>query len=309
MREFAKIHWKGETYSFKQGENSDFIATDFEKRKKLELSISENEITLNEIVPVRKKQDVFKDEKSYYLTAANKLIHEIESKNFDKVVLSKRKTMHGILDLDKSFENLIAAHPKACVFCYCDGEELWMGATPETLLEKKDNRYATMALAGSKPFDDEKDWSQKELIEHNAVVLDIMSKLADFNPTTSETLTSGAGAVKHLRTEISFNTLTNPNPLLEKLHPTTAVCGKPQKEAFNLIAALESTPRSFYTGYFGIQLPELTHFWVNLRSFQVFDDCVCLYLGGGFVEGSIAEKEWDETEWKAQSLVPHLRFL
>ena len=309
MKGFAKIHWQGKSYSFLEGESNDFIATTFEKNKSLHLSYSDKEFNLNTTFLEVKKQDLADDSKSNYLIAANKFIREIENGRFDKIVLSKRKIISGSLNLETTFNNLIKVHPKACVFCFCDGEELWMGATPETLLEKNQDQYKTMALAGSKPFGDEKDWSEKEQTEHNSVVLDIMSKLSDFQPSTSETLTTEAGAVKHLRTEISFSAQSTPKTVLPKLHPTTAVCGKPQENAIELIKELESSPRSYYTGYFGIQLAALTHFWVNLRSFQIFQNSVCLYLGGGFVKGSIAENEWQETEWKAQSLVPHLQFL
>jgi isochorismate synthase len=309
LRQFAKISWQGKTYCFIQGEKAHFLATNFEKDKKLKLSYSEKELILNKIVSSKKKQDVFEDKKSFYLSAANNFINEIESGNFDKIVLSKRKILSGDLDLDKSFENLTEAHPNASVFCFSDGEELWMGATPETLLEKKKDYFATMALAGSKTFDDENNWTLKEQNEHTAVVQDILSKLSHFHPRAAKTLSIDAGAVKHLQTEITFEGEHEPISVLNQLHPTTAVCGKPQDAAHQHIMETESSPRSYYTGYFGIQIPELTHFWVNLRSFQIFQSCVCLYLGGGFVAGSIAENEWEETEWKAQSLLPHLHFL
>ena len=54
---------------------------------------------------------------------------------------------------------------------------IWMGASPETLVEKDFELYSTMALAGTKWGDDL--FSQKEFDEQMLVSRDIMDRLSD----------------------------------------------------------------------------------------------------------------------------------
>lgn len=309
MSAFAQIYWGGRTYHFKEGNKPQFTARSFDTKKTLQLTLSQEPNHLNTVYELLGENPIKNDEKHTYLVKANQIIDQLEKNELEKLVFSKRKILSGKLDLEKSFKNLVKAHPKACVFCFFDGKELWMGATPETLINKTPQHFETMALAASKPLSDQSPWSEKEEKEHLSVVKDILKKLKPYHIQKSEPYEKIAGAVKHLQTKIQILDHAKTSEILSKLHPTTAVCGHPQNKALSSISKIESSPRSYYTGYFGIELEDLHHYWVNLRSFQVFNSGICLYLGGGFVEGSNAEKEWEETEWKAQSLIPFLHFL
>ena len=93
-----------------------------------------------------------------------------------------------------------------------------------------------------------------------------------------------------------------PIQIADKLHPTPAVSGLPQKEAIELIDSIEEHERSLYAGCIGV-LGDRTDLFVNLRCAQLIENEYFLYLGGGFTKDSIAKKEWQETENKSRTLL------
>ena len=46
---------------------------------------------------------------------------------------------------------------------------MWMGASPELLLKKEDTVFKTIALAGSKKWDKQINWRNKEIEEQQYV--------------------------------------------------------------------------------------------------------------------------------------------
>jgi len=93
--------------------------------------------------------------------------------------------------------------------------------------------------------------------------------------------------------------------LMMELHPTPAVSGFPKNDSIEYILNNEGYNRKYYTGFLG-PINSLKHdsinLFVNLRSMKVYRNKYVLYLGGGLNYGSIAEKEWQETENKAKTL-------
>jgi isochorismate synthase len=149
-------------------------------------------------------------------------------------------------------------------------------------------------------------WGEKERFEQQFVSDFIQDQLTELH--VDSIIKDGpkdrvAGPVKHLETSFNFS-LNGQKPIriADKLHPTPAVSGLPQKEAIELIHSIEDHDRSLYTGCIGI-LGERTDLFVNLRCAQLIDQHYFLYLGGGFTKDSIAEKEWLETENKSRTLL------
>ena len=91
--------------------------------------------------------------------------------------------------------------------------------------------------------------------------------------------------------------------LLIALHPTSAVCGMPKKEAFDFIGKNEGFDRSYYTGFIGpVNFDGGTDLYVNLRTAQIIGNTAFLYVGGGIVENSVPLVEWQETVEKTKSI-------
>jgi isochorismate synthase len=230
-----------------------------------------------------------------------------------KIVFSRVKSVdfdHG--KILQFFENLCHTYPNA--FVYLASSPLfgtWIGATPEILLEIHGKHVFTMSLAGTKTFDSEEEWNQKEVEEQQYVTDFILDTLRDHG--IKETELNGpypfeAGPVKHLRTDISFDLGNRTGiELASALHPTPAVSGLPQQLAIEVIEAIEKHDlkydRFLYAGFLGKISPNQTKLFVNLRCCQIIENKAYIYVGGGFTKDSVPETEWQETERKSRTLL------
>ncbi len=252
--------------------------------------------------------------KDVYLNQAVGLISAMKKGHPKKVVLSRVVSAKLTLDdQPKVFESLCSKHPGAFVYFLSDGKKVrWMGASPETLLLKMEHHYVTMSLAGTKKSADGQPenirWNPKELEEQAFVtdyIHDVLRNLHMEDYTISGPETVFAGHLAHLKTTFHIPAENcDTAELINKLHPTPAVCGLPQKEAFDLILATELHNRAYYTGYLGIVKPqEELKLFVNLRCMQLIGNEAYIYVGGGLTAASDPEAEWDETEAKAETLL------
>lgn len=162
-------------------------------------------------------------------------------------------------------------------------------------------------------------WEEKEINEQQMVTDHIAQSLKGSNFVVGQTYTKKAGGLLHICTEIGgkLNDDDNLTNLIEKLHPTAAVCGLPKGEAEDFIDAEEGYSRSFYTGFLGelnlepvqqkgasekSKTKKYSNLFVNLRCIQVVEEKevqAFLYIGGGITEASDPEAEWEETVEKS----------
>lgn len=235
--------------------------------------------------------------------------NEIEHKHINKAILSRKKVKNQKVNVNDLFLKLCQNYKTSHVFLTeTPGGECWIGATPETLLEKKEEGYETMSLAGTKESADV-DWTEKEFSEQRIVTNAIIGELFKFNinPYIGKLETVKAGAVFHLRNKIKFTTRESALAIANALHPTPAISGNPKKQAISTIKIAENHEREYYCGFGGIvKNGEIENLFVNLRCASVSNNQICLYVGGGITKDSELSKEWDECDRKATSL---LRFL
>ena len=200
---------------------------------------------------------------------------------------------------------MLLRYPSAfCYLFYHPQVGTWLAATPETLLYHHQGEFRTMALAGTKVGD--KEWQPKELEEQQIVTDTIVSQLQPYTTTLKVTdpHTVCAGSVQHLCTEISGTLPTDKvNEVIQRLHPTPAVCGYPTDKARTFIIEHEPYDREYYTGYCGlIEGTKMAALYVNLRCMQIDSQHTYLYVGGGITKDSIPQKEYEETQNKAQTM-------
>lgn len=207
-----------------------------------------------------------------HIDRVNLAIKAIEQGLFSKVVMSRKEAIsRPHFDPIAVYKRLAARYPTAMVYMwYHPKVSLWMGATPETLLQVDGNLLKTMSLAGTQSFagTTEVVWKDKEKDEQQIVTDFIVESLqASTLGVTSEPgtpisndikvdgpKTIQAGNLLHLQTEITLrlNTRTvDLLPIINALHPTPAVCGFPKEEAKHYIFRHEGYKREFYAGYLG----------------------------------------------------------
>ncbi|MEP6260769.1 MAG: chorismate-binding protein [Gillisia sp.] len=303
-------------------------------------------IVEDENYPVEKSQPktTSSEEKEVHLRLVQKGIESIMKGDLKKVVLSRREEVPlENPDAIGIFKQLLNKYPTAYVYVWFHPEiGLWLGATPETLLQVERNRFKTMALAGTQKFAGsmEVKWGEKEQEEQQFVTDAILENLKESvsNIKTHGPYTTRAGALLHLRTDISGEIISkeensvqeNPHSsgnlkeLIYSVHPTPAICGLPKGPAKQFILENENYDREFYTGFLGelnmkkkIQRSgnrrntenlaygstlTQTSLFVNLRCMKLEENRALLFVGGGITKESDPVAEWEETQNKAETM-------
>ena len=191
-------------------------------------------------------------------------------------------------------------------------QSVFAGASPELLAAKSGDCFASLALAGSKPLD-EADLllsDQKELAEHQFVVDHLRNRLeksdAKLAPTDPAEILRLAN-IAHLSSRVSGSTSGGILKLVETLHPSPAVAGVPTDAALEFLSQHEQFDRGWYAGPVGWLTPDGDgRFYVALRSVLLSPDECHLFAGSGIVEGSLPEKEEQETWLKLQTAMKAL---
>lgn len=277
-------------------------------------------------LPPLPDQTPHKDTKSRFERTVELAVAAIKQKEFHKVVLSRTKEISysDKFQPAQAFHKLAQAYPHAFVSLVNlpEQKELWLGASPETLIRQKaDGTFSTMSLAGTQSAYDRVGmlipkydirWGQKEIEEHALVSRYIVEcfkkiRLREYLETGPKTVL--AGNLYHLRTDFEVDTAALNFPelasvMLRLLHPTSAVCGVPKAPSLKFLTQVEGYDRSFYSGFLGpVQVNGESSLFVNLRTVRITKGKATLYAGAGITEDSIPEREWEETELKCDTLL------
>lgn len=235
--------------------------------------------------------------------------NEIDHKHISKAILSRKKVIDRSVNAIQLFLDLCASYPDSHIFLTETlAGDLWIGATPETLLSEFNGVFETMSLAGTKK-ELETPWTEKEYEEQRIVTNSIIGELYKVNvdPQLKDLETVKAGAVYHLRNRIIFNCQYPTIDVAQALHPTPAISGYPKNQAIATIKIAENHSRNYYCGFGGpYNQNGLTHLFVNLRCASISQNQICLYVGGGITKRSKLEEEWEECEKKAKSILNFL---
>jgi isochorismate synthase len=249
-----------------------------------------------------------------YIEQARNMIRAFGS-GLSKAVLSRVKLLEKPDSFNPGLFFLDLLHKYTNAFIHLiniPGAGCWMGASPEMLFSGNGEEATTFALAGTRKYTEavEDEWGEKEMEEQEMVALHIEGVLRNNGISTflkEGPDTVNAGNVQHLSTRFSFS----PGPssfdvsaFLKQLHPTPAVSGLPVEPALDLIRSTEKHNREYYAGFCGpLDFNGRTDLFVNLRCMKVMPNELAIYTGGGLTARSVPENEWDETEWKAKTLL------
>lgn len=249
-----------------------------------------------------------------YRTTFDRFMEHLEEGTAEKLVLAHRVELPSIATAQvvAAFDKALTHYPHAFVsLCYTPQSGLWLCATPEMLLRGDGTHWQTVALAGTMPRQRDGEpplWSEKNQREHRYVQR-FIGELLDregipYRALAVETTTTGA--LQHLQARFALQ-LSNgyaPITLAERLHPTPAICGTPQRVAQRVILEEESAERSYYSGFLGWYEPKQSvDLFVQIRCLQLLpEQALRLYAGGGIVRGSSLESEWQEVLHKLSAI-------
>ncbi|PHS08960.1 MAG: isochorismate synthase [Kordia sp.] len=264
------------------------------------------------------------EDKKQHIQLVKKGIEVIKNTDLNKVVLSRKVTCsienNTPIDL---FKNALMEYSNAFVYLWYHPEVgCWIGATPEVLLQTRNNQFKTMSLAGTQLYTKDVTWELKEQEEQQIVTDYIAENLSakGFNFIVGDPYTIKAGHLAHIRSDFTgrikgASDASDLKKLIDLLHPTPAVCGYPKTKAKNFILDNEGYVRRFYTGFLGELnfkskrknnrrntensayrfITESSNLYVNLRCMELHKSNVNIYVGGGVTASSDAEKEYVET--------------
>lgn len=250
--------------------------------------------------------------KKNYIKKLENLILELNSGSAEKVVISRTNVTERISDhqLFQFYNLLCETYPAAFVYlAHFPPYGTWIGASPETLISCDDKKCHTMSLAGTRKAGSRGEWGSKEKAEQAIVsryIEDLLIKHKVEGLQITETFTMKAGAMEHLCTGFNFVIADDGTmaQIINDLHPTPAVCGIPKEKALQLIKKYENHHREYYAGFLGpVNLKGKTDLFVNLRCMKITPTQMILFTGGGITKDSVPEREWEETELKAQTLL------
>ena len=249
----------------------------------------------------------------------------IREGRFEKLVLSRASSF----PLPASgchpatlFERACTAYPRMMIaLVSAPHAGTWLMATPEVLLQGKGNQWQTMALAGTMKLTAEEadfdvpignmsrmpKWEEKDIHEQAVVSAYLYDCLKGISTHLEQgaTTTARAGSLVHLRSIFSFGLPDNMHlgSILQRLHPTPAVCGMPKHEALRFILEHETNRRRYFSGFAGLLQPSGdTHIYVTLRCMEYLQTHYTLYAGSGLMPQSTLENEWTETAYKMETM-------
>ena len=252
-------------------------------------------------------------------------LSSIKEGDLQKIVLAHAVDVSSPVpfDLFQTLQTLGLRHPECYVFSTSNGQQSFIGASPERLLTLHNQQLATDALAGSAPrgktatedayFAHGLLSSAKERREHRAVtdfIVQCLSRLGIAPQLPPLPYLLQLANIQHLQTPIRATVPTHLHlfDLLAQLHPTPAVAGVPRDLAEAQIQKYETFERSLYAAPVGwVDHQGNGEFAVGIRSALIDGSHARLYAGAGVVAGSDPAKELAEVILKFQTLLEALR--
>lgn len=260
-----------------------------------------------------------------WMESVQSVVDEIkEDKKLKKVVLSRRLHVFGDADwqVEDVFMRLQTQQPGCFRFVFERGNRCFLGASPERLIKRWQNRVLTACLAGSVRRGKTKEEDEalgryllsdrKNLHEHRLVV-DMIEKLIASVcrrwSVPNEPVLYQLKQIQHLYTpiegEVAQETLIF--DLLQALHPTPALGGYPRQAALSKIKEAEIHERGWYAAPVGwLDDSGNGEFVAAIRSALLHGPEAILFAGCGIVKGSDPQAEYEETSLKFRPMLSAL---
>lgn len=310
LRAFAQIYnpYTQENYFFEGvdlGQSPDFEWTSFDGKQVLGFVKSNKNVA--DFHPPLGKTSISATSKNDYLTYIDAIKNAIAQQQLQKAVAARiiavaTDTSHW----QSYFEALISSFPDTFVYgIYHPQSGLWIGASPELVGYLSEGVFKTISLAGT--IWEQTQFESKEQGEQE-IVTDYLHKLLIENGLSvdlKQLESKSYGQISHLINEIE---VSNFEPslfenIVSKIHPSPALSGFPKDESIQFIQKNEPIDRAFYSGLVSWKISATQKLaFATIRCFQVFENQLIFYVGGGITKDSNPETEFEETQRKFQTV-------
>lgn len=245
-----------------------------------------------------------------WIARVNAALRDINAGHVDKIVLSRSRkfTANQAFSPAQILGRLIEQQQDSLIYAHGNGQQTFLGATPERLVHLRGEQLNADALAGTAWPGSAELAGQKNQHEQSLVVravCEALRPLCQLPPQISQAEEHPAGHLMHLRSKITakIQAGTTLFDLIRALHPTPAVGGFPVSAALDWLTTHGEQRPGWYSGGFGILTPDGNgEFSVALRSALLDGNSAELQAGAGIVAGSDPQQELAETEAKLGTL-------
>ncbi|MGW8289355.1 MAG: anthranilate synthase component I family protein, partial [Candidatus Bathyarchaeia archaeon] len=263
--------------------------------------------------------------KERFEEAVKKAKEYIRSGDIFQVVLSKRYDFRFKGDLMTFYRSLREINPSPYMYFFKAGKRQIIGSSPE-MLARVDNRVVeTYPIAGTRPcvenpkenkrLAEELLADPKERAEH-VMLVDLarndVGKVAKFGSVHIPEFMKvhRYSHVQHIVSQV-VGELQNDKECYDALRavfPAGTVSGAPKVRAMEIIEELEPTRRGPYAGTVGyFSYNGNADFAITIRTLFADGDKAYIQAGAGIVADSVPEREWFETDHKAEALMKALK--
>lgn len=245
-------------------------------------------------------------------------VQRIRAGELEKVVLAREVLVTA--DAPIPVESVLARLARSFPDCFLYLVDGFCGASPELLVSRSNDVVRAQPMAGTAPRAGEPEADQRAAAallaspsyrhEHQITIDAVhdtllrFSSYVDYEPEPSVVALAN---VVHLATRVEGR-LSHPSAsildLVEALHPTPAVCGRPAAAALTAIGDLEGFDRGRYAGAVGwIDSRGNGEFAVSIRGATIDGNQAVVVGGNGIVADSDPETELIETRAKMQAVL------
>ncbi len=242
-----------------------------------------------------------------------------------QVVLSKRYDFQIRGNMIGFYRNLRDINPSPYMYFLKFGEHQIVGSSPEMLVRVENRVVETFPIAGTRPhvknpienkrLTEELLSDPKERAEH-VMLVDLgrndIGKVSKFGSVHLPEFMKvhQYSHVQHIVSRVvgDLRDECDCYDALRAVFPAGTVSGAPKVRAMEIIEELEPTRRGPYAGAVGyFSYNGNADFAITIRTLIANGDKAHIQVGAGIVADSDPEKEWYETEHKAQALIKALQ--
>jgi anthranilate synthase component 1 len=242
-----------------------------------------------------------------------------------QVVIAKSMKFSVKGNLIKLYENLRKVNPSPYMYLLKMSDRCIVGSSPEMLVRVTGDRVETFPIAGTRPvvrneaknekLRQELLKDEKELAEHTMLVdlaRNDIGRVCDFGTVRVKELMTVKrfSHVQHIVSHVTGRLQEKHDcyDALRAVFPAGTVSGAPKVRAMEVIDELEPTLRGPYAGALGyFSFNGSCDFAITIRSLFVNRNAAYIESGAGIVMDSDPEREWEETEHKANAMLTALR--
>ena len=245
----------------------------------------------------------------------------ITSGDIFQVVLSKRYDFRFKGDLVTFYRSLRDINPSPYMYFLKAGNRKIIGSSPEMLVRVDNRVVETFPIAGTRPC--VKDPSEnkrlaeelladpKERAEH-VMLVDLarndVGKIAKFGSVHVPEFMKvhRYSHVQHIVSQVVGDLREDRESYdaLRAVFPAGTVSGAPKVRAMEIIEELEPAKRGPYAGAVGyFSYNGNVDFAITIRTLFADKDEAHIQVGAGIVADSVPEREWFETDHKAEALI------